>query len=535
MIRTSARSGNRRLRSTLSTDAPPKNIEAERAVVASIFAAAAIRGDGGELLDGIRSQVHPNRFFDDAVRTIYEALLDLRAQGMTVNLLTVIDYMGRTHTADGESVLEKVGGRAIVDGLATELATGAAWESYAKLVLDSAAQREFWYLGQQLTVAALSGSPAELVEVAEAGLVKIKNAIRSPIGIKAAGIEFAPVPMSQLDPSVHGLNWRWEGFIADGHITLLTGLWKAGKTTLLAWLLHEMGDGGNWAGPIHPSKVLVISEESRTLWVRRRDEIEIGDHVHIANKPFSARATSGQWLELIRETEVIVRRHGFELVVLDTLAELSSLHNENEAGEMLMVLAPLQQITATGAAVLLVHHPRKGDAGEGQASRGSGALPGFVDVILELRRDNPANRDDRGRVLTTYSRFDETPPKIVLELGEDGYRAVGSPAQAKQSDRLAVAFDLLPMDETGLTVEQIRERWPMDGPAKPSERRLREDLERDQRFHRSGAGKKGDPYRYRRNSILAASMSIGAGIESLSGIGRADCHPTHQPGLSATT
>ena len=75
------------------------------------------------------------------------------------------------------------------------------------------------------------------------------------------------------------------------------------------------------------------------------------------------------------------------------------------------------------------------DAGEGQASRGSGALPGFVDIIVELRRFNPSQRDDTRRVLTTYSRFEESHPEKVIDLTDDGYIDCGSKHDAARADR----------------------------------------------------------------------------------------------------
>ncbi len=63
---------------------------------------------------------------------------------------------------------------------------------------------------------------------------------------------------------------------------------------------------------------------------------------------------------------------------------------------MMDALTPLSQIMEAGAGVLLVHYPRKGDVGEGQASRGSSALPGFVDTIFELRRFSAQDADLAG-------------------------------------------------------------------------------------------------------------------------------------------
>ena len=38
------------------------------------------------------------------------------------------------------------------------------------------------------------------------------------------------------------MNWLWRGFLAAGQLTLLTSLWKSGKTTL-AVLLSRMKEG----------------------------------------------------------------------------------------------------------------------------------------------------------------------------------------------------------------------------------------------------------------------------------------------------
>jgi hypothetical protein len=40
------------------------------------------------------------------------------------------------------------------------------------------------------------------------------------------------------------LDWVWHGFVAPGNLTLLTGPWKAGKTTLLSALLSLRVAGG---------------------------------------------------------------------------------------------------------------------------------------------------------------------------------------------------------------------------------------------------------------------------------------------------
>ena len=65
-------------------------------------------------------------------------------------------------------------------------------------------------------------------------------------------------------------DWLWQGFLAKGNMTLLTSLWKAGKTTLLSMLLSRRHQGSTLAGlPVKPGKAIVISEEPLQLWADR--------------------------------------------------------------------------------------------------------------------------------------------------------------------------------------------------------------------------------------------------------------------------
>ena len=42
-------------------------------------------------------------------------------------------------------------------------------------------------------------------------------------------------------------------------------------------------------------------------------------------------------------------------------------------------------LLAAGLALWLSHHPRKGRFLEGQAARGSWSLPGYIDIVMEMR------------------------------------------------------------------------------------------------------------------------------------------------------
>ncbi len=321
------------------------------------------------------------------------------------------------------------------------------------------------------------------------------NAIRAPIQSEFARIEFKPVPITELGPSVPP-NWIWPGYIARSHSTLLVSLWKAGKTTLVAHLLRDAQQGGGLIGDRIEGNVLVLSEERTELWTARRDEMGLNETLSVVCRPFKVRPTMAQWTDYNGQIADWVRQSGSSLVVMDTLAALWPVTNENDASEVQDALMPTHAITEAGAALVLDFHPRKGDGTEGQATRGSGALTGFVDIIIEMRRLDPSDPRDRRRVLTGYGRFDDTPPESVIELGEGGYRYLGDRAHLRASERMSIIGDLLPAAPPGLTAEQVRERFLG---VKPGKRSIEHDLGKgveDARWQVSGTGKRNDARRY---------------------------------------
>src|SRR3954470_1859481 len=76
--------------------------------------------------------------------------------------------------------------------------------------------------------------------------------------------------------------WVWDGYLARGDVALLTGVWKTGKTTLLAGLLHALGGGGAFLGrACAAGAAVVVSEESEDHWADRRAAIPVGPHARL--------------------------------------------------------------------------------------------------------------------------------------------------------------------------------------------------------------------------------------------------------------
>ncbi len=324
---------------------------------------------------------------------------------------------------------------------------------------------------------------------------------------------WTPKPVTALSSEGVQATWVWDGYLAKGAVTLLVGLWKAGKTTLLSWLAKALSsDAGEFAGRAAKAKrILFVTEESEALWCRRRDELGLGERVEIISRPFLGRHTMETWIEFLMHVATLVLARGFDLVVFDTLPNLSPVEDENDNARTITALAPMHAIGEAGAAILLSGHPRKGDGTEGQAMRGAGATPAFVDIIVELRRYDAERRADSRRTLAAYSRYDETPDELVLDYDPDaGYRSVGTKADTSASDRLKVVRRILSGSSTGMTPEAIRGEWPDGSVAKPGLRTIKLDLERalgemPPWLARTGAGVRGNAHHYQLSDSIPAS------------------------------
>ena len=156
---------------------------------------------------------------------------------------------------------------------------------------------------------------------------------------------------------------------------------------------------------------------------------------------------------------------------------------------------------------------RKSDGGDGTASRGSGALAGFVDVILELRRA-PKSTDPHGirRELKAYGRMQGIPPEWLIELDPDSntYRVVsadqahGAGAEAKREKEEGRKDDLrhailgvLPANrEQAMTRDEIWEKLP--DAVRVNQARCWSVLEAEvpNLWMKEGGGRKAGAYRY---------------------------------------
>jgi AAA domain len=296
------------------------------------------------------------------------------------------------------------------------------------------------------------------------------------------------------------LRWLWHGYLAPGVVTLLSSQWKTGKTTLASVLLARMKAGGSLAGlPVAAGRAVVVSEEPAEQWVRRGGRLDLEEHVGWYCRPFRGRPRPGQWEALLERVAEEAGQRGVGLAVVDPLAAFYPGKSENDACAMLDALAPLQRLAARGLAVLALHHPAKKEDRGGPSGRGSGALLGCADILVEMRWYRRAGEADRRRRLVALSRFDETPRQLVVELNAEGtdYLSHGDFAAAEFASHWGELQELLRPAERKLTRREIYRAWPAEGRPDPGGlyRWLRRAVA-EGRLRQDGEGRGGRPFRY---------------------------------------
>lgn len=304
------------------------------------------------------------------------------------------------------------------------------------------------------------------------------------------------VSLADLEPASEP-DWVWPGYVARDFLTLLTGVWKGGKTTLIAHLLRDLYRGSHLVETPIEWPTLVLSEETSGLWSQRTERLGLDPRIQLAKRDRFTPPSLVEWCDIIELTAETVRAEGAGLVVLDTLAGLWCVQNENDAAEVTAALTPIRAICEAGAAVLVTHHPSKGAGGGIHAGRGSSAIQAVPDLLVTLSLAEPDDANDTRRVLTARGRFEGTPSETVIELTEGGFEYRGPRSEIKRADVSATIAAILDASEIPLSVAAIREHWP-EGP-KPGETALRSALaegEASGLWFSSGAGKRGDPLRY---------------------------------------
>lgn len=143
-------------------DRPPSDLEAERAVLGAILV------DPVSLLS-VMERLEEQDFYLDQHRIVYGACLTLQQRGQAADLVTITNHLRE------ESLLERVGGAALVSSLVDALPDVANVGHYADIVFDKAVKRRLMHAARSIldTVSVDKGEAKTAVENAQKAVYAI--------------------------------------------------------------------------------------------------------------------------------------------------------------------------------------------------------------------------------------------------------------------------------------------------------------------------------------------------------------------------
>ena len=289
--------------------------------------------------------------------------------------------------------------------------------------------------------------------------------------------------------------------VARGCITDLSGKTKlAGKTTWLLQGVRAVLAGSLFMGrPTERSAVVMLSEQGRPslrAGLERAGLLDADDLYLVLWHD----ARGLPWPETVAQAIELCHEKGAGLLIVDTLPQFARLAGdaENDSGAALATMEPLQAAAASGLAVLVSRHDRKGtyarSGGDvGETGRGSSAFTGTVDIVVSIRRGGDGERPTV-RHLHCLSRFDDLPDELVIDLADDGYRVIGSAAAYAQLEARETILASLPSaGSEGLTMAELVTETEA---RRTTVQAVIEALIVEGKVARTGTGKRGDAYRY---------------------------------------
>jgi len=289
----------------------------------------------------------------------------------------------------------------------------------------------------------------------------------------------------------------WDGYLYRKAVTILASKPKGGKSTLTAALMEAMTARGvtEFLGrSIDSSPIVFVTEEGDSTLLHKLPQsaqIRVLSRDSVWPKP--------SWADMIDAAARECAQWECKLLVIDTFAFWAQLaaDKEKDAGAIGAALDVLIQAASLGDfAVLLIHHSKKGGGEDGEGLRGSSAIAGAVDVILEL--DRPDESQPRQRALLGLSRYTETPGSLLVERSPEGaWRVIGQSDDRTGARTLGLRDTILSALDTAtaMTRSEIEEAtgkaWRWIGPE------LR-NLAAEGEVAISGDGVKGSPRTYRK-------------------------------------
>lgn len=460
----------------------------------------------------LAASVSESDFWIDKNRAIWTATRALYAKSGNFDLALLTGYL-RDH-----NLIEKCGGIDYLRSLGSVEFVPDLADAYADRIRTVAFKRD---LNRSLKAAAESATngvaPTEIAKRVREEIAFLSDSYEKD---KEWGFLEGDDLVAQEDEKiVH----YWPGLVAEGHVLLLAGTAKSGKSWLTYGFIGALSRGEEWLGHATalPVTALIVSEEPKSRVRSKLRRFGVKGATILARGTFPASATLEQICEKVAK---IALKKGHKIVLFDTFSGLARIENENDSGEINRAFAFVLDLAGRhNFAVVVNHHaPNSLRRGVNKPAkfmravdfvRGSSALQANPDAIAGLDNDSE-EPDGAKRVLVAEGRFDLPPLRVVIQYhapGHDGtpgspatYTVIGSPVEIDQARE---ATKTLAVSENNQ--RRVLDLLNREAPKFLSKTAIREMLDAgswvnsvlpslyaDGKIERQGDGARANPYTY---------------------------------------
>lgn len=259
-----------------------------------------------------------------------------------------------------------------------------------------------------------------------------RDAVSNPLkGV--SGLKWHSVP-DVMAMAAEQVEWLIQDWLSKGLMTELVAKVKMGKTTFaLEGLRAAIAGDESYCGKaiLRPIRVGYVTEEGVGTFQQNLVRYGLSDLGESDGfyTVFDFETPVGVDLpQIVNDLIEQGQERGVDVIVLDTLSVVAGLDEEDHSGKAAGVMHEIRRLANAGFAVLILRHSRKSGGDVGDAGRGSSAISGYCDLLLQIEPFKGDEDTTNLRILRCRSRMSASIEPLTLELDKqtERYKLIGA-------------------------------------------------------------------------------------------------------------
>jgi replicative DNA helicase len=394
---------------------PPHSQEAEESVLGAMFL-------DKDAIIAVAEFLLPEDFYDERLKVVYEACLDLYEERVPIDVLTVTEKLKK------KKILKNIGSSFLAD-LANKVPTAAHVEHYGKIVKDTATKRSLLSAAGRLVESSMDESmtAAELMDSAESQIFSLsqKSTSQSFTAVKTAlaesfdrldelhkqgeGMRGVPTGFSDLDDALAGMQ--------KSNLIILAARPGVGKTSLAMNIAQYVAVNlkrcvGFFSLEMSKEELvdrLLVGQADIDAWKLKTGKLDEDDFTKLSNAmgelaeaPLYIDDTPAlSVLEMRTKARRLQVENGLDFLVVDYLQLARSRNLENRVQEVSEISQGMKNLARELKIPVLVLsqlsravETRGGKKPQLSDLRESGSIEQDSDVVMFLWREDDENSEN---------------------------------------------------------------------------------------------------------------------------------------------